>query len=196
MLNPVPDSVAFAAFGYSQPHWLTSYYPSDLPEDWRLAYYANEFSHLYIPSADFPAELSLLSTWREELGEAVKLYFEVNTGVLSGPGWEALAAAIGQCHASVVTTPLLAPRLRDGGFSRIDLVAEAQGVYPRWQAAPDDKRQLLLMRSATVPDAMMLRRWFEGVQPSVAGSELVIIVDAPYQTIEKIRQMAELYGWP
>ncbi len=28
--------------GWARPDWLTGYYPEDLPEEWRLAYYAND----------------------------------------------------------------------------------------------------------------------------------------------------------
>ncbi len=30
--------------GWQHPEWENSYYPEDLPPDWRLGYYANEFS--------------------------------------------------------------------------------------------------------------------------------------------------------
>ena len=32
--------------------WLESYYPEDLPEDWRLSFYANDFNGLLLKSAD------------------------------------------------------------------------------------------------------------------------------------------------
>jgi hypothetical protein len=32
-----------AAYGWDHAGWAGGYYPADLPEEWRLAYYANAF---------------------------------------------------------------------------------------------------------------------------------------------------------
>jgi len=43
------------ARGWEHAQWLETYYPDDLPEDWQLDYYANEFGcvdHIWNPSSD------------------------------------------------------------------------------------------------------------------------------------------------
>jgi len=40
----VEDSIRVGVFGWEHEHWIGTFYPDDLPEDWRLSYYANEFS--------------------------------------------------------------------------------------------------------------------------------------------------------
>jgi hypothetical protein len=53
------------------------YYPDDLPEDWQLAYFANEHSGLYLPLAgwtNLPA--ATLSSWREDVHAGFAFYLE------------------------------------------------------------------------------------------------------------------------
>jgi len=38
------------ARGWEHPGWKGTYYPVDLPEDWRLAYYANDFRGVLVPA--------------------------------------------------------------------------------------------------------------------------------------------------
>ncbi len=39
------------AYGWLHQHWLNSFYPEDLPQDWRLGYYSNEFNTVMVPAA-------------------------------------------------------------------------------------------------------------------------------------------------
>jgi hypothetical protein len=39
------------ARGWDHAGWHDTFYPEDLPEDWRLSYYANEFAGVLLPEA-------------------------------------------------------------------------------------------------------------------------------------------------
>jgi len=39
-----------AAYGWDHPGWEGGFYPADLPEEWRLAYYANAFPAVVVPA--------------------------------------------------------------------------------------------------------------------------------------------------
>ena len=39
-------------YGWRHPQWVGTYYPEDMPEDWWLSYYSNEFSVVLVPEAD------------------------------------------------------------------------------------------------------------------------------------------------
>ena len=58
------------ARGWQHPGWATDFYPDDLPEDWQLSYYANEFHALLLP----------LSTLRSLDCEPAELIDEVPEG--------------------------------------------------------------------------------------------------------------------
>ena len=44
------QTINLGAYGWLHAHWLNSFYPEDLPEDWRLGYYSNEFNTVMIPA--------------------------------------------------------------------------------------------------------------------------------------------------
>jgi hypothetical protein len=78
----------------ADPAWK-SFYPEDLPEDWRLAYYGNYWKDLLIP-ADEWEDFVLDSRWIADLPDTLRLYFEVPEG-LAAPGdpCARLAASLG-----------------------------------------------------------------------------------------------------
>lgn len=42
------DNVLIGARGWRHPGWQNSFYPDDLPQDWQLTYYSNEFPMVVI----------------------------------------------------------------------------------------------------------------------------------------------------
>lgn len=56
--------------------WQEAFYPHDLPEDWRLAYYANAWSCVLVP-ADYPLTDDELADWLDDTPEDFHLYFEL-----------------------------------------------------------------------------------------------------------------------
>ncbi len=41
------------AFGWNQAGWLESFYPEDMPEDWRLDYYSQFFKAVLVPETEW-----------------------------------------------------------------------------------------------------------------------------------------------
>lgn len=87
----------------ADPAW-EAFYPEDLPEDWRLAYYGNYWKDLLIPAHEWE-DFSLDSNWIAELPDALRLYFEVPEG-LTAPGdtCARLAASLGPRLAGMLVT--------------------------------------------------------------------------------------------
>ena len=44
-------NIQLGAYGWQHAHWLNRFYPDDLPEDWQLMYYSNEFNSVLVPTA-------------------------------------------------------------------------------------------------------------------------------------------------
>lgn len=69
----------FAARGWQHPAWLSSFYPEDMPQEWQLAYYSNEFRSVVLPSEEFcsakPAQVEL---WVNECGEGFRFIVELD----------------------------------------------------------------------------------------------------------------------
>jgi hypothetical protein len=74
-----------AARGWDHPDWCGAFYPDDLPEDWRLAYYGNELSAVLVPAATWmQAEFGGPAVWLEEVGEDFRFHLELDAQLLAG----------------------------------------------------------------------------------------------------------------
>jgi len=68
-------TIRVGACDWDQPQWLQGFYPQDLPEDWRLSYYANEFSAVLVPQDKWQAEDADFEQWAEDVAEGFGFYF-------------------------------------------------------------------------------------------------------------------------
>ncbi len=68
-------TIRVGACGWDQADWTGSFYPDDLPEDWRLSYYANEFPCILIPEEVWRANDVDLQQWAEDVPEDFRFYF-------------------------------------------------------------------------------------------------------------------------
>lgn len=70
------------AHGWEFPAWVNAFYPEDLPADWRLAYYANEFRGILVPDACWRAAApAALESWFGDLAEPFGVYLEWRSGM-------------------------------------------------------------------------------------------------------------------
>ena len=65
--------------GWQHPGWEGSFYPEDMPEDWRLAYFANSFPAVLIPGDELAKlDKNTVEEWLEELDDDFVFYLEKN----------------------------------------------------------------------------------------------------------------------
>lgn len=62
--------------GLDAQNWDRDFFPEDLPEDWRLDYYANEYSGILIPQ-DVWAQDPEVEDWIENISEDFEFHFQV-----------------------------------------------------------------------------------------------------------------------
>lgn len=69
--------VEVAAWGWLGKPWAAAY-PDDLPEEWRLDYYANEYDAVVVPSGDWRGQESeTLQQWLDEAPEGFRFYWAI-----------------------------------------------------------------------------------------------------------------------
>ncbi len=84
------------ARGWDHDQWCVDFYPDDLPPEWRLGYYANEFPGVLVPEAFWSGVAGdEWSDWCDELPDGFCFYLELST--LSAP----LLAQLAACQASI-----------------------------------------------------------------------------------------------
>jgi hypothetical protein len=74
----VEKFIRVGAVGWQHEHWLDGFYPDDLPEDWRLSYYANEFSTVLLVEAVWRSNVARLEEWAGEVPEGFRFYLQAS----------------------------------------------------------------------------------------------------------------------
>jgi hypothetical protein len=71
--------IIVAAHGWAHTQWQGDFYPDDLPEDWYLAYYSNEFRAVVVPATAW-ARTDAVETerWMEDVADEFGFYLEVS----------------------------------------------------------------------------------------------------------------------
>lgn len=81
--NPQQDASAsgdnrlrVGACGWEYAHWLDNYYPHDLPAEWRLSFYANEFPAVLVPQDQWRDQWQHLADWVEDVPDEFRFYLQ------------------------------------------------------------------------------------------------------------------------
>lgn len=61
--SEVSSGLRVGALDWQHEHWQSVFYPDDLPQDWRLGFYANEFSTVLVPQSRWLAALDEIEDW-------------------------------------------------------------------------------------------------------------------------------------
>jgi uncharacterized protein YecE (DUF72 family) len=67
------------AVGWDHAHWLETYYPHDLPVEWRLGFYANEFPAVLVPQNQWREQWQQLADWAEDVPDEFRFYLQGET---------------------------------------------------------------------------------------------------------------------
>lgn len=74
--------VVMGACGWKHMAWLNDFYDDDLPEDWQLGFYSNEFPVVYVPSTDWLV-VADLSEWIEDVADSFRFILELPADILN-----------------------------------------------------------------------------------------------------------------
>jgi len=91
--------INLGAYGWRQMHWSGVFYPQDLPltndDDWRLAYYSNEFNAVLVP-ADYwrDAQRADCEAWLDSVHADFKFFVQCRADMLESLSLADLTAAL------------------------------------------------------------------------------------------------------
>ena len=71
--------------GWQHAAWKGGFYPDDLPAEWQLTYYSNEFRVVLVPRVYREACSDCAAQWLEDSGESMQFVCEVDVGVRDAP---------------------------------------------------------------------------------------------------------------
>lgn len=135
-------AIQIGSLGWSNPAWFESFYPADMPEEWRLTYFNTQFNCVFLERAFWQqASSSEWGQWYEDTHE--KFLFLLEGEVLSPPEelkekalmiqpddarilWFARETSLKELAAALSGNSGVAPRFlisRDGDLGQLDRVA-------------------------------------------------------------------------
>jgi len=69
-------TILIGANGWLHDEWSEQFYPDDLPDEWRLGYYGNEFSVVLVPASYWEQGADTVTEWLEETDESPRFVCE------------------------------------------------------------------------------------------------------------------------
>jgi len=74
--------VLIGACDWNHPAWLNDFYSEDLPEEWQLGFYSNEFPVVYVSAARW-INNDELPEWNDEVSDTFRFILEIPYDILN-----------------------------------------------------------------------------------------------------------------
>jgi len=72
------ENLVIGACDWRHKHWRKSFYPEELPADWCLGFYSNEFETVLVPSSRWSDKSGYrCEGWLDEVNESFRFYIEL-----------------------------------------------------------------------------------------------------------------------
>ena len=215
----VLPTIALGAWGWDHPEWVGRLYADDLPPEWRLTFYSNEFDAVGLYAAGWMnPSMDTLKLWIEDTREDFRFHLVMPSMVLKGnedvfgdiaERLSLLQARLGSILLSVASETclsmlgLLAPAgVPLYGLHAGRLVPQAM---PDFHAVMDTTTAplILLGAEAEVTSAAVVRsqqRAMRAAMDALAlrGQTTILVNDEPQRMLarlEAMRSMRALLGW-
>jgi hypothetical protein len=199
MLTPqMPlSSLTLGGYGWTPSDWLKAFYPDDLPLDWQVSYYANEFNSVVLPAGGWGQVLLQARFWSEEVNKGFCFYPEITQDLLHVSYWD----DVGQVMDGILSEKIGGLLVHADVVP--DLPASWLGKYPlhtlqsgQWLAdSPEGSElQLGILRAIQPLDPLALRNVFEQLLQAHTRADVLLFVDIPWTSVEQLRLMQQFYG--
>ncbi len=163
--------------GWDHPGWSEQFYPDDLPPEWRLSYYANEFQMVLLPlDCWLTGNQEQLCAWREDVSDRFDFILDI-TGMATGDvnamaQLDRCQAALGDRLAGVASWVSLAEPVR----GRVQSLLGAEARFLAAATDPLEQESTVQVASnaaigcALIPgDAGRDLKWLRLVMESLAA---------------------------
>ncbi|HEV59210.1 MAG TPA: hypothetical protein ENN87_17205 [Phycisphaerales bacterium] len=171
------------------------FYPDDLPEDWRLAYYANTSAAVWVPAEAWLVETPPdTAVWREDVSEAFRFVVALDERHADSPGCTAIGQAVAalgeQLEAVVATAPVHAAVLGEA-FTAIRV--EPAAVWGG-EAGQGAVARLARVSADRLGSPRAMREVLEAFVDAADGPRLYLFVDGPLDVLDDLRTLGRLMG--
>jgi len=196
--QPYLADVVVGARGWLHDRWKESFYPDDIPEEWRLGFYANEFNTLLVPWSQWSESVEALEEGLEDTADDFHLYLELPAQQQALPAH--LAEIKDRVTGFVCTASDSDAWLAEAASTNIRLLTplpENNDFFQRLVSQPDEQNiTLVLMDGTKIDDLSMMREQLEmALQGTEKRLDFIFMDEMPdMEAMQNTRMIAELMG--
>jgi hypothetical protein len=184
MSAPSPNAtwLEFVPRGWEGSAWLSRFYPPDLPPEWRLTYFANEFPAVLVPAGRWLGACDGLAELTAEVPDGFRCYLEVpGAGWVRRP-WARAAERLGTRLGGLVVADAVGAADPSVGLPCFLLAEQPRPGWAPACVAPSDS-----------PGGLRAQRaWLEALAARAPGQTTLVVVEGAESTPEALRRWWEL----
>ena len=187
--------VRIGTIGWLFDNWDRDYYPQDIPQEWKLGYYANEFTAVVVPEALWiKADAEQLEEMVEDIHKDFGFYFRIEGHWPTIQQRERLKLTFAENFLGFLVDN--ASLCNDAAVNSMDFIFPAS-VYPgagcSWSDLEQAEATDCVIRITTESDLRQLKQQFERLAEIIDFSrDVLILVDVPEPHPDYIRQLRTL----
>lgn len=169
------------------------YYPDELPQDWRLAYFANAFWGVLVPQPLWSAAGAAgVSAWAEETPARFRIYLDLRTSA-SPPMLAVVLQSLGERLGGLVVRGTAPGAGVDMGAAHLRRVVTVRRVAGVVDGLAHD------VPPALIRDLGAARRWIEervygSGAPSAGEPAVALLGECGFADLERWQSLVELMG--
>lgn len=192
-------SLELAGYGGAPADWSNCFYPDDLPPEWQMAYYANEFSTVLLPASFWQGKTDfqrLAESWLLETRDSFRFHAEITTSLLRSPegmlACRQVMEVLGARLAGILLHEEALPELPASLAQYTCHVLQAG----HWlaEAHTASAQQLGIWQAHQPLSPLALRERFTHLLQQAGGQDVLLFLDMPWASVEQVRLMQQLYG--
>lgn len=182
-----PSGLRVGSYGWQHPHWLGSFYPDDLPADWQLGYYANEFNTVLVPTHYLQDDCDI-EQWLDDVHEAFRFYLQAPVARESLQRFEQQCAQLGSYLGGVVSQSGLQLDIRAPVYHDHDGVDDRHRV---WRPGGQGQSGVAMM-TLEACDLKTQRAWLDEFSRLSTGHLQAVFLADESLTLSQLRDFKTL----
>lgn len=188
------ENIHLACRGWQHPLWQGSFYPDDLPADWQLSYYSNEFDAVIIPDDYWSADtLQQELDWCEQVPPGFRFYAEwpATLDAVEVPQFCSQLEAMANNLVGVLFTEDAAMLALQQRLPNLPCFG-AQHIWLPDSLAAQPSAAPLAVLARPWRDLRELRRWLEAFAPKHGVARQALLCTMPHPDSEQLQQARTL----
>jgi uncharacterized protein YecE (DUF72 family) len=180
------ESLRVGSYGWRHDHWRPNFYDDDLPEDWRLTFYANEFNAVLVP-ASYLDESRDIEQWCEDVNEDFQFYFEWPENMHSTDALVEELSSMGEKLGGILLSSNIQLKIDCPVYSG----QANDDLMDIWQ--PHHRLQSdLAVLAIEQNDLRQQRQWLEAFMEDSRGKGRVVLLSDPILDIKALHDLKTL----